>query len=75
MNDTQAVNDGHEAVVRRLLTPVAKFWICKRGSHFAQEAMECLGEIVWGAQRGVLPADTEAIGTAYLECLRRRAGR
>jgi putative acyl-CoA dehydrogenase len=22
---------------------VAKFWICKRGSHFAQEAMECLG--------------------------------
>jgi hypothetical protein len=29
--------------VARLLTPVAKFWICKRGSHFAQEAMECLG--------------------------------
>jgi putative acyl-CoA dehydrogenase len=26
-----------------LLTPVAKFWVCKRGSHFAQEAMECLG--------------------------------
>ena len=26
-----------------LLTPIAKFWICKRGSHFAQEAMECLG--------------------------------
>ena len=35
--------DEHEAVMRRLLTPVAKFWICKRGSHFAQEAMECLG--------------------------------
>ncbi|MDP3083055.1 MAG: isovaleryl-CoA dehydrogenase [Rubrivivax sp.] len=34
---------GHEAVMRRLLTPVAKFWICKRGSQFAQEAMECLG--------------------------------
>ncbi len=31
------------AAMRRLLTPVAKFWICKRGSHFAQEAMECLG--------------------------------
>ena len=29
--------------MRRLLTPVAKFWICKRGSHFAEEAMECLG--------------------------------
>jgi putative acyl-CoA dehydrogenase len=33
----------HERVMRRLLTPIAKFWICKRGSHFAQEAMECLG--------------------------------
>ncbi|MGE0350443.1 isovaleryl-CoA dehydrogenase [Hydrogenophaga sp.] len=35
--------DPHEQVMTRLLTPVAKFWICKRGSHFAQEAMECLG--------------------------------
>jgi putative acyl-CoA dehydrogenase len=35
--------DTHEAAMARLLTPVAKFWICKRGSHFAQEAMECLG--------------------------------
>ncbi|WP_462390140.1 isovaleryl-CoA dehydrogenase [Acidovorax sp. Q11] len=33
----------HEAVIARLLTPVAKFWVCKRGSAFAQEAMECLG--------------------------------
>ncbi|NML14467.1 isovaleryl-CoA dehydrogenase [Azohydromonas caseinilytica] len=32
-----------EALLRRLLTPIAKFWVCKRGSHFAQEAMECLG--------------------------------
>jgi hypothetical protein len=39
----------------------------------AHEAMECLGEIVWGAQRGALPAD--AINAAYLECLQRRAGR
>jgi len=35
--------DEHEAAMRRLLTPVAKFWICKRGSALAQEAMECLG--------------------------------
>ncbi|MEN9545214.1 MAG: hypothetical protein RLZZ598_2047, partial [Pseudomonadota bacterium] len=35
--------DTHEVMVRRLLTPVAKFWVCKRGSAFAQEAMECLG--------------------------------
>jgi putative acyl-CoA dehydrogenase len=40
---TENGRDEHEAVMRRLLTPVAKFWICKRGSHFAQEAMECLG--------------------------------
>ena len=33
----------HEIVMRRLLTPVAKFWVCKRGSAFAQETMECLG--------------------------------
>jgi putative acyl-CoA dehydrogenase len=36
-------SDAHERLMARLLTPVAKFWICKRGSHFAQEAMECLG--------------------------------
>ena len=36
-------NSAHEQTMRRLLTPVAKFWVCKRGSHFAQEAMECLG--------------------------------
>jgi putative acyl-CoA dehydrogenase len=36
-------DDAHERLMARLLTPVAKFWICKRGSHFAQEAMECLG--------------------------------
>ena len=36
-------DDAHEQALSRLLTPVAKFWICKRGSAFAQEAMECLG--------------------------------
>jgi putative acyl-CoA dehydrogenase len=36
-------DDAHEAAVARLLTPISKFWICKRGSAFAQEAMECLG--------------------------------
>ena len=37
------LSDVHERVMSRLLTPIAKFWICKRGSLFAQEAMECLG--------------------------------
>jgi putative acyl-CoA dehydrogenase len=36
-------DDPFEALMRRVLTPVAKFWICKRGSALAQEAMECLG--------------------------------
>jgi putative acyl-CoA dehydrogenase len=36
-------DDPHEAVLARLLTPISKYWICKRGSAFAQEAMECLG--------------------------------
>ena len=46
----------HEAAMRRLLTPAAKFWICKRGSHLAQEAMECLGGngYVEGGGEGVM---------------------
>ena len=40
---TPAAERDHEALMRRLLTPAAKYWVCKRGSHFAQEAMECLG--------------------------------
>jgi len=35
--------DAHETAIARLLTPIAKFWICKRGAHFGEEAMECLG--------------------------------
>ena len=34
---------GYEALIGRVLTPIAKFWVCKRGAGFAQEAMECLG--------------------------------
>ncbi|MBX3605843.1 MAG: isovaleryl-CoA dehydrogenase [Piscinibacter sp.] len=36
-------DDPFESAMRRVLTPVAKFWICKRGAALAQEAMECLG--------------------------------
>ncbi len=32
-----------ETTLRRIATPAAKFWICKRGALLAQEAMECLG--------------------------------
>jgi putative acyl-CoA dehydrogenase len=36
-------DDPFESALRRLLTPVSKYWICKRGAALAQEAMECLG--------------------------------
>ena len=36
-------SDPFEALMRRVLTPVTKFWVCKRGSTLGQEAMECLG--------------------------------
>jgi putative acyl-CoA dehydrogenase len=36
-------DDPFEGLMRRVLTPVAKFWVCKRGSALGQEAMECLG--------------------------------
>ena len=36
-------DDPFETLMRRVLTPVAKFWVCKRGAALAQEAMECLG--------------------------------
>jgi len=32
-----------DTALRRLATPVSKYWICKRGPHHAYEAMECLG--------------------------------
>jgi putative acyl-CoA dehydrogenase len=35
-------NEG-EAAYRRIMTPVAKYWICKRAPGLAYEAMECLG--------------------------------
>ena len=35
--------DEGEILLRRLLTPAAKYWICKRGSELAAEAMEVMG--------------------------------
>lgn len=39
----QADNDETEAAWRRLMTPVIKYWNCKRAPGFIYEAMECLG--------------------------------
>jgi len=38
-----AGGDDHERLVQRLLTPVVKFWSCKRAPQHAAEALECLG--------------------------------
>jgi len=39
----RARDDAAEAELQRLLTPVAKYWLCKRMVPLAAEAMECLG--------------------------------
>jgi putative acyl-CoA dehydrogenase len=38
-----AVDDERETLFKRLATAVSKYWICKRGSAVAIEALECLG--------------------------------
>jgi len=39
----RAAADPQEAAFRRLMTPVAKYWICKNAPAFMYEAMECMG--------------------------------
>lgn len=36
-------DDEHEHLLARLMTPVAKYWTCKRAPQHAAEALECLG--------------------------------
>jgi hypothetical protein len=61
IDQPRGIRDAVESLVARL------------GSlHAAQhEAMECLGRMLWDAQRSGRPPD----GEAYVECIRRRAGR
>jgi putative acyl-CoA dehydrogenase len=37
------VQDEHEQRIKRLVTPVVKYWTCKRAPQHAAEALECLG--------------------------------
>jgi putative acyl-CoA dehydrogenase len=39
----RAASDEHERHVMRILTPIAKYWHCKRITPFMVEAMECFG--------------------------------
>jgi putative acyl-CoA dehydrogenase len=36
-------DDEHEVRLRRIITPVLKYWTCKRAPQHAAEALECLG--------------------------------
>jgi len=36
-------DDAHERELQRVVTPIAKYWLCKRMAPVAVEAMECLG--------------------------------
>jgi putative acyl-CoA dehydrogenase len=38
-----SADDAHERNLQRILTPIAKYWLCKRMTPVAVEAMECLG--------------------------------
>jgi len=38
-----ATHDEHEARIKRLVTPIIKYWTCKRAPQHAAEALECLG--------------------------------
>ncbi|MGK3952801.1 acyl-CoA dehydrogenase family protein [Microbacterium sp. I2] len=39
----EAEASDRDVALRRLATPVSKYWVCKRGPHHAYEALECLG--------------------------------
>src|SRR4051794_27563029 len=51
----RSASDEHEARLARLLTPAAKYWICKTAPAFAYEAMECLGGNGYVEESSVLP--------------------
>ncbi|MDB5803722.1 MAG: putative acyl-CoA dehydrogenase [Betaproteobacteria bacterium] len=64
-----------ETLLRRLLTPVAKFWICKRGAAFCQETMEMLGGNGYVEENGMarlyreMPLNSIWEGAGNIMCL------
>lgn len=51
--DRAALGDEQAAIAARVLTPIAKFWICKRAPGFVYEAMECLGGAGYVEENGM----------------------
>jgi putative acyl-CoA dehydrogenase len=64
-----------EAAYRRIMTPVAKYWVCKRAPGVAYEAMECLGgngyveEGVMGRIYREMPVNAIWEGSGNVMCL------
>ena len=50
-----STSDENEARLARLLTPAAKYWICKAAPPFVYEAMECLGGNGYVEENSILP--------------------
>ncbi|HJR14056.1 MAG TPA: acyl-CoA dehydrogenase family protein [Rhodanobacteraceae bacterium] len=47
------VGNDRDAALQRLLTPLAKLWICKLGTHIASETVEALGGIGYLEDSGI----------------------
>lgn len=71
----RAGDDPAEAAFKRLMTPVVKHWVCKRGPGLAYEAMEALGgngyveEGVAGRIYRELPVNSIWEGSGNVMCL------
>jgi len=71
----RARDDGNEAAFRRIMTPVAKYWVCKRAPNLAYEAMECLGgngyveEAIAGRIYREMPVNAIWEGSGNVMCL------
>ncbi|MEA2986175.1 MAG: putative acyl-CoA dehydrogenase [Alphaproteobacteria bacterium] len=50
-----SASDENEASLARLLTPTAKYWICKTAPAFTYEAMECLGGNGYVEESSIVP--------------------
>ncbi len=48
-----AAENGHEAALSRVLTPIAKYWLCKRQPGLVTEALECFGGVGYVEETGM----------------------
>ncbi len=48
-----SAHNAHEAALSRVLTPIAKYWICKRQPSVVGEALECFGGVGFVEETGM----------------------